>query len=350
MPSLSELGGWPTVLSMLATRTDLTPDAAAAAMDEILSGGATPAQIAGFIVGLRVKGETPDELSGLHRAMLAASVPVPLDEALRARLVDTCGTGGDRSHTINVSTLAALVVAGAGVPVCKHGNRAASSACGSADVLEALGVALELDGPGVARCVAEAGIGFCFAPRFHPALRHAGPTRRELGVPTAFNLLGPLSNPARVGRQVVGVADPRLAELMLGVLVAAGHERAMVVHGAGGLDELALSGPSHVWALSDGEVTSWTVDPASLGLTPAPIEAVRGGDPAVNAAIAKRVLDGEPGAPLDIVCLNAAAALVVGGAADDLAAGLELARASVGSGAAAGALDRLVAVSQAAVG
>src|ERR687891_2310288 len=228
-----EVGGWPGILATLAARRDLAAAQARAAMAEILEGAATPAQIAGFIVALRMKGETVDELGGLVDAMLAAAerVTLPPGEPGDPGVVDVVGTGGDRAHTINVSTIAALVVAGAGGKVCKHGNRAASSACGAADLLEALGVAIELGPEGVARCVEEAGIGFCFAPRFHPALRHAGPTRRELGVPTVFNFLGPLANPARVRRQVLGVSDPKMADKAAGVLHARGAERALVVYG-----------------------------------------------------------------------------------------------------------------------
>ena len=246
MPSLADLGGWPSVLAPLLARHDLTSEQARAAFAEVLEGNATAAQVAGFVVALRTKGETVEELSGLLKAMLDAAVIVDVGDEIRERLVDTCGTGGDRSHSINVSTLAAFVVAGGGVPVCKHGNRAASSACGSADLLEQLGVRIELDPPAVLHCLERANMAFCFAQRFHPALRHAGPTRRELGVPTAFNILGPLANPARVRRQVIGVGDPAVAEKMIGVLAANGARRALVVHGAGGLDELSLSGPSLV--------------------------------------------------------------------------------------------------------
>nr|MBA2497327.1 anthranilate phosphoribosyltransferase [Acidimicrobiia bacterium] len=223
--TLSELGGWPGVLTPLTRGIDLPGDVARAAMADILAGDATPAQVAGFIVALRMKGETLEELSGLLDAMLDAADVVTLTGGLDG-VLDTCGTGGDRSHSINVSTLAALVAVGAGARVCKHGNRAASSACGSADLLEALGVRLDLDAAGVARCVEQVGFGFCFAPRFHPAMRHAVPTRRELGVPTVFNMLGPLANPAGVRRQVVGVADPAIAERMVRVLAARGGERA----------------------------------------------------------------------------------------------------------------------------
>jgi anthranilate phosphoribosyltransferase len=338
-----EVGGWPAILGTLAARRDLTAEQARAAMAEILDGAATPAQIAGFIVALRMKGETVEELGGLVDAMLAAAerVTLPSDEPV----VDIVGTGGDRAHTINVSTLSALVVAGAGGRVCKHGNRAASSATGSADLLEALGVRIDCGPDEVARCVADAGIGFCFAPRFHPAMRHAGPPRRELGIATAFNFLGPLANPAGVRRLMIGVADPSMAERMVGVLAARGSERVLVVHGDDGLDELTLSTTSQVVELRDGEVRDYAVDPKELGIASAPTEALVGGDPATNAELARRVLAGDAGPHRDVVCLNAGAALVVAGMADDLAHGLQAAQAAIDGGGAAAALDRLVAVS-----
>jgi anthranilate phosphoribosyltransferase len=338
-----EVGGWPAVLGTLAARRDLTTEQARAAMAEILDGAATPAQIAGFIVALRMKGETVDELGGLVDAMLAAAerVTLPADEPV----VDIVGTGGDRAHTINVSTLSALVVAGSGGRVCKHGNRAASSATGSADLLEALGVRIDCGPAEVARCVAEAGIGFCFAPRFHPAMRHAGPPRRELGIATAFNFLGPLANPAGVRRLMIGVADPSMAERMVGVLAARGSERVLVVHGDDGLDELTVSTTSTVVELRDGEVREYSVDPQELGITPAPTGALVGGDPATNATLARRVLAGDAGPHRDVVCLNAGAGLVVAGMADDLAAGVKAAQAAIDGGGAAAALERLVAVS-----
>jgi anthranilate phosphoribosyltransferase len=340
---LDEAGGWPGVLGTLSQRRDLTAEQARAAMADVLAGAATPAQIAGFIVALRMKGETVEELGGLVDAMVAAAERVTLD--VEGPVVDVVGTGGDRAHTINVSTLAALVVAGAGGRVCKHGNRAASSATGSADLLEALGVRIDCGPQEVARCVAEAGIGFCFAPRFHPAMRHAGPTRRELGIPTVFNFLGPLANPAAVRCLMIGVADPSMAERMVGVLAARGCQRAVVVHGDDGLDELTTSTTSHVVELHDGKVVDYQVDPRELGLAPAPREALVGGDPATNADLARRVLAGEPGPHRDIVSLNAAAALVVAGLADDLPAGLEVARTAIDSGKAADALQRLVTTS-----
>jgi anthranilate phosphoribosyltransferase len=338
-----EVGGWPGVLGTLAARRDLTTEQARATMAEILDGAATPAQIAGFIVALRMKGETVDELGGMVDAMLAAAERVTL--APDQPVVDIVGTGGDRAHTINVSTLSALVVAGAGGRVCKHGNRAASSATGSADLLEALGVRIDCGPEEVARCVAEAGIGFCFAPRFHPAMRHAGPPRRELGIATAFNFLGPLANPAAVRRLMIGVADPSMSERMVGVLAARGSERVLVVHGDDGLDELTVSTTSTVVELRDGEVREYPVDPKELGIAPAPTEALAGGDPATNAVLARRVLAGDAGPHRDVVCLNAAAGLLVAGMVDDLADGLQAARAAIDGGGAAAALDRLVAVS-----
>lgn len=292
-----------------------------------------------------MKGETVDELNGLLDAMYGAAETLALGGV--ENVVDTCGTGGDRSHTINVSSMAALVVAGAGANVCKHGNRAASSACGSADLLENLGVVIDLSPPGVARCVREAGIGFCFAPRFHPAMRHVVSTRRELGVPTVFNFLGPMANPARVRRQVLGVSDPAMGERMAGVLRARGTERALVVFGHDGLDELTTTTTSTVLDLRDDELTRYEVDPAALGLALARPEALRGGDAAANASRARMVLDGEPGAQREVVALNAAAGLVAAGMVEDLAAGLDLAFASLDEGGAADALQRLVTISQA---
>jgi anthranilate phosphoribosyltransferase len=344
---LEEMGGWPAVLGPLTAGLDLTSAQSGAAMAEILDGNATPAQIAAFIVALRIKGETVEEMTGLLATMVEFSERVPLSDELRDRVVDTCGTGGDRSHTINVSTVAAFVVAGAGVPVCKHGNRAASSACGSADVLEELGVAIEVSPAGVAACVEQAGIGFCFAPTFHRAMRHAGPTRRELGVPTVFNFLGPMANPGRARRQVLGVSDKSMAEKMIGVLEANGSLRALVVHGHDGLDELSTTTTSTVLDFDAKRgVRTYAVDPVELGLAHADLTDLRGGDAARNAGLALRVLEGEPGPHRDIVVLNAGAGIVAGGAADELADGLAAAIAAVDTGAALAALERLVKVSQ----
>lgn len=347
MSSLDDLGGWPALLSELVEHRDLTATQARAAMTTILSGDATAAQLIGFVVALRSKGETPEELSGLLDAVLEAAAIVPLGDDLRSRAVDIVGTGGDRSHSINVSTMAAIVVAGAGVPVCKHGARAASSKCGTADVLEALGVAVELSPEGVLRCVQNAGIGFCLAPRYHPAFRFAAPSRREIGIATVFNLLGPMANPGRVKRQLIGVANPAVAERMLASLRLHGSHRAWVVHG-NGLDELTTTGTSTVLALDDDMVHTFVVDPVALGLAPAIPDELVGGDPAHNADVVRRVLAGEHGAHRNIVVLNAAAGLVVAGVTESLEEGLVLAAASIDTGRAAATLDAMVAESQAA--
>ncbi|MDP9387570.1 MAG: anthranilate phosphoribosyltransferase [Actinomycetota bacterium] len=345
MGTLADLGGWPSVLGRLMAGDDLGVDDVRAAFAEVLEGRATPAQIAAFAVALRVKGETTEEMTGLAAALLEHAEPLVL--AAGADVVDTCGTGGDGSRSINVSTLAAFVVAGAGARVCKHGNRAASSATGSADLLEALGVAVDLGPASVARSLDKAGMAFCFAPRFHPGFRHVAATRRELGVRTVFNFLGPLVNPARPRRQVVGVSDPSMAERMLGVLAANGARRALVVYGHDGLDELTTTTTSTVLDLDDGEVRTYEVDPAALGLPPAGWDDFRGGDPGVNADAARRVLAGERGAHRDVVALNAAAGIVAAGLADTLEQGLESARASIDEGRAADVLDRLVDASRA---
>ncbi|HEX7277132.1 MAG TPA: anthranilate phosphoribosyltransferase, partial [Acidimicrobiales bacterium] len=317
---------------------------AALAMTEILEGRATSGQIAAFCVALRMKGETIEEMTGLLGAMFDHVTPVVVDDP--GTLVDTCGTGGDRSCTINASTLAAMVVAGAGARVCKHGNRAQSSKCGSADLLEALGVAVDIGPEGVAACIEAAGMGFCFAPRYHPAMRHAGPTRRELGVPTVFNFLGPLANPAQVRRQSLGVSDPKMAVKMAGVLQARGAERALVVYGHDGLDEITTTTTSTVIEVRDGETRTYDIDPAALGLTRADPVALMGGDAATNAGMARRVLDGQRGPQRDFVLLNAAAGIMAAGLADDLAGGLEAAAASIDDGQAAGVLERMVTASQ----
>ena len=342
--NLADIGGWPGLIGRLLDREDLPAEHARTAMATILSGDATPAQLIGFIIALRAKGETPEEISGLLDAVLASAEIVPLDEDLRSRAIDIVGTGGDRSHSINVSTMSAIVVAGAGVPVCKHGARAASSQCGTADVLEALGVAVELPPDKVKKCVEEVGMGFCLAARYHPAFRFAAPARREVGVPTVFNLLGPMANPGRVRRQLIGVANPLVAERMLASLRLHGSISSWVVHGQG-LDELTTTGTSSVLALNDGDVRTFTVDPVSLGLAPAINEELVGGTPAVNAEAVRRVLAGDHGAHRNIVLLNAGAALVVAGVATDIATGLDMARQSIDSGSAAKVLDGLIAVS-----
>ena len=346
MATLDDLGGWRSVLTELTEGRDLSAVAASAAMHEILAGAASPAQIAAFIVALRMKGEAVEEVSGMVDAMLAAASPISLPPGIDP--IDIVGTGGAptrRIHALNVSTMASFVAAGAGVAVCKHGNRKASSTSGSFDLLDALGVAVELDGPAVARCVTEAGIGFCFARAFHPAMRHAGPVRAELGVATVFNFLGPLSHPARVRRQVIGVSDLRVAPVVVGVLQARGIDRAMVVHGHDGMDEITLTGPTTIFELVEGEVREYELEPTRLGIACRDAAEIAGGDQDTNAAIAHRVLSGEPGAYRDIVALNAAAGLVVGGVAATLADGLDAAYASIDDGRAATALATLVEVS-----
>lgn len=344
--ALQSLGGWPAVLGRLLAGERLTSFEAGAVMGDVLAGGAASSQLAAFLVMLRMRGESVDELAGMTSAMLSAAVQLPdISSSMRGQLVDTCGTGGDRSGTINVSTMAALVVAAAGVPVCKHGNRASSSQTGSADVLAELGVTIDLGPEGVVRCIEEAGIGFCLAPRFHPAFRHVGPTRKELGVGTAFNFLGPLVNPARVRRQVIGVSDPSVAELMLGVLVASGAVRAMIVYGHDGLDEITTTTLSTVHELVDGEVRTYQLDPSRFGVPFSDPKALKGGTPAENAERVRRIIGGEPSPQADIVALNSAAALVVGGACESLEEGVSVARAILQDGRAAAVLQRLVSVS-----
>lgn len=345
--TLAEIGGWPSILRLLLRREDLTAEQARRALSDVLSGEATSAQLAAFVVALRMKGETVEEMTGMVEAMLAAADRVELAPGTDA--VDTCGTGGSAARRVaacNVSTIASLVLAGAGVAVCKHGNRAASSTCGSADLLESLGMVIDLGPADVARCVAETGMGFCFAPRFHPALRHAGPTRREIGVPTVFNFLGPLANPAGVRRQVVGVSDPDMAEKVIGVLQAKGAERALVVYGHDGLDELTTTTTSTILELRDATVAARVVDPLDFGMARAEPASIRGGDVEANRELVRRVLGGERGPHRDLIVLNAAAGLVVAGVADDLGQGCEVAAASIDDGAAGEVAERVVAVSR----
>jgi anthranilate phosphoribosyltransferase len=334
-------------LHRLLEHGSLTMAEAQAVMNEIMDGLATPAQIGGFLIALRLKGESEEEVAGFAAAMRARAVPVPI--APDQVLVDTCGTGGDGRQTFNISTAAALVAAGAGARIAKHGNRAVSNACGSADVLEALGVNIQLGPEGVARCIAEAGVGFLFAPLYHPSLRHIGPVRRELGVRTVFNLLGPLTNPAGASTQLLGVADGRAARILARALTRLGTHHALVVHGAGGLDEISLSGPTLCYEVRAGqpEPATFTIGPEEFGLAPAPLGAVRGGSPGENAALVRQVLAGQPGPHRDIVLLNAAAALYVGGRAPNLETGLAQAAEAIDSGAAAAALERLITTSQA---
>src|SRR5499426_3885178 len=340
-------------------RRDLTRIEAAAAMDAIMSGAATNAQIAAFLTALRMKGETVEELIGFAQVMRSkvARVPTRADETAaltgtdREMLIDTCGTGGDASGTFNVSTATAFVVAGAGLKVAKHGNRSMSglsgaSLCGSADVVETLGVKLELAPEQVGRCVAEVGIGFLYAPLLHTAMKHVMAARREVGIRTVFNLLGPLTNPAGANAQVIGVYSPALTEPLARVLAELGTVRAFVVHGADGLDEISNTGESRLSEVREGTVRTFTLRPEDIGITRASIRELLGGDREQNAEIIRAILRGEPGARRDIVLMNAAAALVVGTRARDLKEGVELAARSVDSGAAREKLERLVSLTR----
>ena len=331
-----------SLIEKLQRRQDLTQEEAAGAMDAIMEGRAQPAQIAGFLIGLSMKGERPAEIVGLAQTMRARATKL---SRTHAPVFDTCGTGGDRAHTFNVSTVAALVLAACGVMVAKHGNRSVSSQCGSADLFEALGVRVSAEPDTVERCLDEVGIAFFFAPTFHPSMRHAAPTRKDLGVRTAFNLLGPLTNPAGASRQLVGVPRPELTELVARSLALLGSERAWVVHGADGLDEISTTGYTKVSECRDGTVNTFYVHPADFGLAKSSSSQLRGGDAAANAAIARRVLGGEPGAARDIVLLNAAASLLIADRVATIAEGIGQAAAVLDNGKAAEALDRLITVS-----
>ncbi len=337
---------WPPVLSKLMAGTDLDVAEAQAAMGEVMAGRATPAQTAAFIVALRAKGETAEEMTGLARAMLDAAITVDVGETV----VDTAGTGGDGSGTFNISTTAAFIAAGAGAKVAKHGNRAASSRTGSADVLEALGFDLDLPPEATVRMVREAGFGFFFARKYHPAMRHAGPVRSELGVRTVFNFLGPLCNPAQATRQALGVSDPKMAERMIHVLRNLGSEYAFVYYGEDGLDELTLTGPSYIYRLRNGEITHAEFTPEDFGVPRAPLEAVLGGDVDRNVAITRAVLAGERGPHRDVAVINAAPALVAAGVAEGFADAVAAAAEAIDSGAAQRVLDRAVALSRGASG
>lgn len=347
---------WPAVLTTLLTGGDLPAAEAEWAMDQVMSGTATPVQTASFLVALRAKGETASELRGLAEGMLKHAVMIEVP----GRTLDIVGTGGDQAHTVNISTMSAIVAAGAGAYVVKHGNRAASSSSGSADVLEALGVRLDLRPEEVEQVARDAGITFCFAQTFHPSLRHAGSARREIGIPTALNLLGPLTNPAQPRYSAVGVANAVMAPYIAEVFAARGRVAA-VFRGDDGLDELTLSTTSHVWWVRDGEVSEHDIDPTRLGLDAAPVSALRGGDPAYNAQVVHDLLSGAPGAVRDAVVLNAGMALALtqledsaerfGGRGDLeslLAEGIGLAVRSIDDGAAARVLERWVSVTQAA--
>ncbi|MEU9334622.1 anthranilate phosphoribosyltransferase [Streptomyces sp. NPDC048290] len=338
---------WPDVLNALLYGRDQSAEDTAWAMDRIMRGEATNAQIAGFAVALRAKGETVEEINGLVRTMYehANVIEVP------GRTVDIVGTGGDGAKTVNISTMASIVAAGAGATVVKHGNRAASSASGASDVLGQLGVNLELSPARVAEVAREAGITFCFAIKFHPALRYAGAARGQLGIRTVFNILGPLTNPAKVRAQAVGVADPRMAPVVAGVFAERGNS-SLVFRGDDGLDELTVTATSRVWVVRDGKVTEEVFDPRDVGIELVPVEALRGGDPAYNAGVARRVLAGERGAVRDAVVLNAAAALVAlepggGSLAEQIRGGMEKAQVAIDSGAAQRVLEGWVAASNA---
>jgi anthranilate phosphoribosyltransferase len=330
-----------SIIGKVATGATLSRDEAASAFDSMMSGEATPSQMGGLLMALRVRGETVDEITGAVSAMRAKMLRVEAP----ADAVDVVGTGGDGSGSVNVSTCASFIVAGTGVPVAKHGNRALSSRSGAADVLAALGVNIDLNPEQIGNCIREAGIGFMFAPAHHPAMKNVGATRAELGTRTIFNLLGPLSNPAGVRRQMVGVFSKHWTEPLAQVLKILGSESVWVVHGSDGLDEITTSGPTSVTALAGGVVKSFEISPQDVGLPKVQPEALRGGDAAANAKALQDVLEGKPSPYRDVALFNAAAALVVAGKAKDLPAGLDLAAQSVDSGEAEGRLDRLIVVS-----
>ncbi len=322
----------------------LSRDQAARAMDAMLDGGAPVAQMAALLVALRMKGETPDEIAGAAQALRSRAARV---EVAADRLIDTCGTGGDASHTFNISTTAAFVAAGGGARVAKQGNRAVSSQCGSADVLAALGVEVELPPPAVAECIDECGIGFLFAPRHHAAMRHVAPVRKDLGLRTLFNLLGPLANPAGARRQLLGVYAAQLVPVLAKTLAELGCDRAFVVHGSGGLDEISTAGPTVVCEVRGGAVRQFELTPEDAGVQRAPLEGLRGGDAHDNAAMLRGVLQGEPGPRRVAVVLNAGAALAAAGVCESIPEGVRLAERSIDTGAALDRLERLVKASQA---
>src|SRR5215831_16736042 len=339
-------------ITELVAGASLNEHEAVGAMEEIMTGAATPAQIGSFLTALRIKGETVDELAGLARVMRDQALQVALPLEMQDTVVDTCGTGGDAGGTFNVSTAAGLVVAGLGQPVAKHGNRAASSRCGSADVLEALGVRLELKPEQVARCVTEAGFGFMFAQAYHPAMKHVGPTRREIGIRTVFNILGPLTNPAHTPYQVLGVADGQLLRKMGEVLLHLGCRHALIIHGEDGIDECSLSAPTRVCEVRQGEeLREYTITPEQVGLSRAnDPQALQGGDPAYNANLLRDLLDGKANGPAtDMLCLNAGAALLASEQVESLVDGVRLARTTLREGKARQRLAEVIACSQAQV-
>jgi len=329
-------------IQTLISGRSLTMEEAASVMEEIMQDEATPAQFGAFVTALRLKGETADEIAGMAKTMRAKAVPVTIPEPV----VDTCGTGGDGSATFNISTTAAFVVAGAGLKVAKHGNRAMSSQCGSADVLEALGVKIDLNAEQVQRCLQEVGIGFMFAPVFHPAMKYAAVPRREIRIRTVFNILGPLTNPAGAEAQVLGVADETLVEKLTLVLKSLGCHHALVVHGEDGLDEITVTGKTQVCELKDGGIKSYSISPEDLGLSRASLDSLKGGTLDENAALLRRVLVGTPGPQQDVVLMNAAAVLLAGGRARTLKQGVALARKVIDEGHASAKLEQLIGLSQ----
>ncbi len=329
-------------IDTLVSGNSLTMEQAAGVMNEIMNGEATPAQFGSFVTALRLKGETVHEIAGMARAMREKAIPV----ATSGPVVDTCGTGGDASETFNISTTASLVVAAAGLKVAKHGNRGMSSGCGSADVLDALGVKIDLGAKEVEKCLDEVGIGFMFAPIFHPAMKYASTPRREIGIRTVFNILGPLTNPAGAEAQLLGVADGELTMKMAEVLSLLGCHHALVVHGEDGLDEITLGGQTTVCELKEDEITRYLIDPEEFGFRRVSMASLRGGPPHESAAIIRRVLAGETGPHRDIVLLNAAAALVAGGKAENLEQGIHIAAQAIDSGKASEKLEKLIALSQ----
>ncbi|HEX7364535.1 MAG TPA: anthranilate phosphoribosyltransferase [Dehalococcoidia bacterium] len=329
-------------ISALISGRSLAADEAAQVMEEIMQGEATPAQFGAFVTALRLKGETVDEIVGLARTMRARAIPVVTD----GLVVDTCGTGGDGSHTFNISTTAAFVAAGAGLKVAKHGNRAMSSQCGSADVLEALGVKIDLNAEQVQSCLQEVGIGFMFAPAFHPAMKYAAAPRREIGIRTVFNILGPLTNPAGAKAQVLGVADESLVEKMALVLQHLGCHHALVVHGEDGLDEVTISGKTHFCELKGNRIESYTISPEDLGLLSAGSDSLKGGSAQENAELLRNILAGSPGPQRDVVLMNTAAVLLAGDKVETLREGVGLAQKTIDSGQALSKLEQLIELSQ----
>ena len=329
-------------ISAAAAGESLAMNDAIEVMREVMEGEATPAQLGAYLTALALKGETPEEIAGFATVMREKSLRVDPGGAA----IDTCGTGGDRKGTFNISTAAAFVVAGAGLIVAKHGNRAASGDCGSADVLEALGVRIELPPEAVERCLREIGIGFMFAPAYHPAMRYAAPVRREIGIRTVFNVLGPMTNPAGVSCQLIGVGYPEVGEKMAEALRLFGAHHAIIVHSDDGMDEISLGSDTAGWEVLDGEIRPYVVQPRELGLPHATLDDLRGGDPAANAATMRRILSGESGPVSDAVVLNSGAALVAGDRAATLSEGIELAKASISDGRAMDKLDAMIALTQ----